>query len=523
MSTLNNQLADLDAALSAGQLALALEQGSRLVAEYPDSQHGWLSYSEACRLAGRTEAAREAARQAWQLAPQNLFAVAQYARCLMPYADHRLISELVRTGIRSDAGNDWALDILASCAVSVDDWEQALSLYERLLQSNATNPHYRYMQGLALSVSGMTEQALQSLEKIRRDPQFSGRVLNLIQDIDATRVNRDELEAVLGSQQTISSQDKIYALQALGRLHHSERRFEEAFSCWQRANELKASGARYKADDWDVFAARLMRLGGNVAADSSPSPPGGKSPIFIVGLPRSGTTLLERILVNSGHVAALGELRDFEVLMQMHMGESITPLPFDFRPEKAAAIDWVAIGESYCERLASRDSSGRHPCDKNPFNFLFCGLILAALPDARIIHIKKHPLDAGLGTFRHIFAAAAPWSYRLADIAHFYVLYDRVMAHWVALYPDRIYQIHYDELVSDPEVQSSMLFEWLNLPWSGSVPDTAASKGVVRSASANQVRSPIHQQAVQVWRNYASQLSALKDSLERGGVLDGND
>lgn len=523
MSDLNEKLISLDGALQAGNLRLALDLGSKLVAGYPGSQHGWLSFSEASRLAGHTGAARDAARQAWQLAPNDLFAVAQYARCLMPYAAHQQISELVHIAIKSDTGNDWAFDTLASCAVSIDDWEQALSLYERLLQSNAVNPHYRYMQGLALSITGRREQAIQALEKIRCDAQFSGRALNLIQDIDARQVSRNELDAVVGRQPAVSSQDLIYALQALGRMNHSERRFAEAFQCWQRANELKATDTRYKPDDWRQFAERLMQLGVSYNRNSSQTASVGKAPIFIVGLPRSGTTLLERLLVNSGHVAALGELRDFEVLMQMHMGSSIAPMPFNINMDKAGSIDWESIGVSYCERIASRDSSNRRPCDKNPFNFLFSGLILEALPDAQIIHIKKHPLDAGLGNFRHIFAAAAPWSYRLADIAHFYTLYDKVMSLWSDLYPDRIYQIHYDKLVSAPEAQSSRLFRWLNLPWSESVTDTAGGDGIVRSASANQVRSPIHKEAVQVWRSYASELSTLKDALERKGILDHND
>ncbi len=519
MSSLNDMLMNLDGALNAGKLSLAIELGTSLVGQHPDSQHGWLSFSEACRLSGDTQKARDAAEKAWLLQPVALFAIAQYARCLIPYADHRLISRLINDAISIEADNEWAFGTLASCAVAIDEWTVALQLYERLLGSNPANPHYRYMQGLALSVLGESDQALEALEKIRQDPDFVGRVLNLIQDIDPGKISQQELEKAIASQRPRASNDAVYALQALGRLHHAHRSFTDAFSCWQRANDLKCATVKYRPDEWQVFADQIMKLiepGGR--SDTRPELVD-KAPIFIVGLPRSGTTLLERILVNSGKVAALGELRDFEVLLQMHQGLPVTPMPFAIKRDAVERLDWQLIGKAYQDRIASRDASSRRPCDKNPFNFLFSGLILSAMPEAQIIHIKKHPMDAGLGNFRHIFAAAAPWSYRLDDIAHFYSLYEKVMAYWAAMFPDQIYQIYYDDLVSAPPAQSEKLFEWLNLPWKEDVLNTSGRGGIVRSASANQVRAPIHKQSVQVWRNYVPELTPLHDALVRAGII----
>lgn len=515
MNGINQQLAALDQALHHGDLPRALALGEKLLATYPDSQHGWLSFSEASRRSGRTAEARRASQRAFELGPDVLFAVAQYALCLVPYAEHQLISHLISRGLKLEPYNDWALDILASCAVSIDEWDLALLLYEILRKRQADNVHYRYMLGLTLSVTGRTEQAVQTLDTICQHPEYGGQALLLIQDIDASRVSQEALEYAVKTH----SPDQIYALQALGRLHHNAGRFPEAFACWQRANERKRAFVRYDHEEWRGFADTLMSLPLSAGNHEEQRDATKKAPIFIVGLPRSGTTLLERLLVNSGEVAALGELRDFEVLLQIYAETSITQLPFRLDPQKISTTDWGALGQGYLDRIASRDSSNARPCDKNPFNFLFCGLILKALPDARIIHIRKHPLDAGLGNFRHIFAAAAPWSYRLEDIAHFYQLYNEIMSHWEALFPDRIYTIHYDALVSAPSEQSRQLFQWLELPWSESVTDTSGRKGTVTSASANQVRAAIHQNAVQGWRHYESELSTLRNALIRADIL----
>jgi hypothetical protein len=240
-------------------------------------------------------------------------------------------------------------------------------------------------------------------------------------------------------------------------------------------------------------------------------------PIFIVGLPRSGSTLLEQMISNAGDVQALGELRDIEVLLQQAVGSDPLPLPFDLQLEALEPIVFDDFAASYNSRARSRCPTGRFS-DKNPYNFLFLGIILHSFKHVRIVHVYKHPLDACLGAFKHQFAAAAPWSYSLTDITHFYEMYHRVMCTWQRLYPGRICHVSYEALLQNPEQESRRVFEYCDLEWNAQVMNLALNKGAVLSASANQVREGVHTRALFAHKNFEVQLQPFQQALLSKGL-----
>jgi hypothetical protein len=266
---------------------------------------------------------------------------------------------------------------------------------------------------------------------------------------------------------------------------------------------------RYSLEEDERLFAAIQKMF-NQAAELPPAGPDG--PIFIIGLPRSGSTFVEQMLVNSGVVDAPGELWDFEALLSAPQ-----PMPGSLTDEQLADLpgrDFSAIGEEYLDRVAARLEPGRRFVDKNPFNFRFVGMILQALPQARIVHVHKQPLEACLGTFRHLFASVAPWSCTLGEVAGYYRLYNSMMLHWQQQYPDQILTLDYEHIVREPKQAAERLYSHCGLAWKDEYLTVKGDNRAIRSASASQVRQGLNTEALGTASHYDEQLKPLARQLQ---------
>ncbi|MFA5965247.1 MAG: sulfotransferase [Sphingomonas sp.] len=242
---------------------------------------------------------------------------------------------------------------------------------------------------------------------------------------------------------------------------------------------------------------------------------GAPGPIFIFGLPRSGTTLVDRILAAHREVASLGEIPDFvQALVRAHPG---------VRDKNAliaasVAMDHRALGEAYRRRVAEYDAPRAFTVDKTPLNFLYAGLIALALPEARIVHVRRGAMDSGYAMLKTLFRMGYPFSYDLDDLAAYRIAFEALMAHWHAAMPGRIVEIGYEALVADQEGQSRRLLAACGLDWDPACLAFHASTAPVATASAAQVRNPIHDRSVGLWRHHAEALEPLATALTRAGV-----
>jgi hypothetical protein len=187
--------------------------------------------------------------------------------------------------------------------------------------------------------------------------------------------------------------------------------------------------------------------------------------------------------------------------------------------EASLGIDFAELGKAYCE--AARDLAGDAPSfvDKLPYNFLYCGYILAALPNARIIHLTRNPLDTCYAVYKTLFFGAYSFSYDLNELADYFVSYHRHMAHWHAVLPDRILDVCYEDLVAEPEPSVRRIIDWCGLPWEPSVLDFHRQETASMTASAMQVRRPVYTDSIDSWRRAEVLLAPLKARLEAAGVL----
>jgi tetratricopeptide (TPR) repeat protein len=243
-------------------------------------------------------------------------------------------------------------------------------------------------------------------------------------------------------------------------------------------------------------------------------------PIFIVGMPRTGTTLLERLLGSHSQVWSLGEFTVFPALLAGLVNERLAGAT-EAEPASDASlrIDFRELGRRYT--AAARQLSGERPyfVDKLPFNFLYCGYILAAMPGAKLIHLMRDPMDTCYAVYKTQFFNAYYYSYDLDELAEYYVGYREQMDHWHRVLPGRILDVQYEELVQDPEAQARRVLEWCGLPWEDSVLASHEQDRPSMTASASQVRRPIYMDSIGSWRRAAPGLRRVYDRLVRAKLI----
>jgi hypothetical protein len=249
-------------------------------------------------------------------------------------------------------------------------------------------------------------------------------------------------------------------------------------------------------------------------------------PIFIVGMPRTGTTLVERMLAGHSAVSSAGELHDFssELVKEISRVSGGKPVPKQEIVAASVKVDFARLGRNYI--AAARQAAGgstAHFIDKLPFNFLYCGLIQRALPGARIIHMMRDPMDTCYAVYKTLFGQAYPFSYDLDELSTYYIAYRRLMDHWRRVMPGKMLDVKYEDVIADPERQARRLVAHCGLDWEQGCLEFHQSDAASTTASAVQIRQPLYSSSVLKWLNYERQLESLKIRLTEAGLISGSD
>jgi hypothetical protein len=242
-------------------------------------------------------------------------------------------------------------------------------------------------------------------------------------------------------------------------------------------------------------------------------------------MPRTGTTLVERILASHTDVFAAGELNNFaaQLMTMLRSQNSDKRVSRDEMVQLSAELDFKQLGESYVK--STRPFTGKTPrfIDKMPLNYLYAGLIHLALPNARIINLRRDPMDTCYAIYKQLFVDAYPFSYDLEELAKYFVAYHQLMGHWNLVLPGVIHTVTYEHLVDDFEAEARKLLEFCGLDWQSQCLKFYENKEASTTASTVQVRQPVYQSSVGKWRNYEQQLQPVVDILRQGGVLSKTD
>ncbi len=312
---------------------------------------------------------------------------------------------------------------------------------------------------------------------------------------------------------------------AMGFLHYAIGKEYEDLKCWPEAFNAFAAGAtaRRQTVEFDETAEQAMfdTLHSTYTAEwltqTSPGHPS-DAPIFVLGQPRTGTTLIERIITSHSQVHSAGELQQFGLAIR-RLSQHRDPKRFSAALFEAAAhLPPAEIGETYLRTAARMRGKSPRFVDKLPLNYLYVPLILAALPNARIVHLVRNPMDACFASFKQLFADAYLHSYDQQEMARHHARYQKLMAHWHREFPERIIDVSYEDTASNLEPNARRLIEALNLPWEDACLNFHSSNKGVATASAVQVREPAHTRSIGRWRRYESQLQPMVAELNVQGI-----
>ena len=323
-----------------------------------------------------------------------------------------------------------------------------------------------------------------------------------------------QLEALL-SLDGIASKEEVPLCYALAKELEDIGEYGESFRYLARGAAKRRATMAYRVESDEAALAQIVQTFDGLLLRRATRREAASSSVFIMGLPRSGTTLVDRILCCHSQAASLGEINDFELSLVQTAGDVSGKLELIRRCGK---IDFRDLGRAYTERIASYGIEGRRIIDKTPRNYLYLGLIALALPDSTVLHLRRDPMDVCYALFKNLFGAGCPFSYDLNDLGRYYLAYDTLMRHWREHLPDAFLDIDYESVVFSQESVSRRIVDHCQLPWEPACLEFHRSAAPAATASAAQVREPIYARSVGMWRRYANELAPLARTLRDGGV-----
>ncbi len=497
-----------------GEAVQALEQAVELA---PASADAICNLGLARLRQARPAEARGLLEHALQLRPQHIKACAGLARCLADLDQRDQALQLLQAGIERSPDSAEAWCQLGTLASEEGDGERAEQAFERALslRPGFTEP----MVGLAsLALErGHQPQAVALLEQaLAGAPDNHGARYHLAQARKARPGddNLAQMETLLAAAATASPARRIALHYGLGKGYDELGDYARAFAHFEQGARLKretfnysseADEARIEAIIQHFDAPRLRALEG--LGDPS------DLPIFVLGMPRSGTTLTEQVLASHPQVAGAGELHDLMRILQAPLpGEPGLPYPANLA--RASASDMAARGQHYLEALRRHGPGARRITDKLPANYMGAGLIPAMLPNARIIHVRRDPVDTCLSCFTRLFSEHQEATYDLAELGRHYRHYARLMAHWRQVMPaGSMLEVRYEDLVADLPGQTARMLTFCDLPWDDACLAFHRNERSIRTASVTQVRQPLYSSSVERWRQYEAYLGPLLEAL----------
>jgi tetratricopeptide (TPR) repeat protein len=403
--------------------------------------------------------------------------------------------------------------------------EKAVEPFRLATNKKPENPEFQFNFAASLRFLGDFDAAATAYERaIQADPKFF-RAHWALSNLERQTPDRNHIERLqrLLPLTAGDAEAHLYVSHALAKELEDIGDYERAFTALSAGKIKMARTINYVVDGDAMLFSKVQKLfTADFLADSLPGH-SSNEPIFIVGMPRSGTTLAERILSSHSQVYSAGELQNFGVTLKQAANTSSNRVLDIETLDKAIELDFPAQGTRYVESTRPATGKTAHFIDKMPMNFLYVGFIHLCLPNARIICLRRNPMDTCLGNFRQLFALNFgpyyDYAYDIIDTGKYFILFDRLMQHWKRVLPGKILEVHYESIVENQEIESRRLVDFCGLQWEDTCLEFEKNTAAVATASAVQVREPIYATAVARWKHYEEQLQPLRDLLESEGIL----
>jgi tetratricopeptide (TPR) repeat protein len=509
----------------------AIEACRLLNVQFPDFFEGWYITGELYFKLNKPERSLLSIERALALQQDEPRVALQKVECLL--AMHKIAE-----------ARALLLKIANTNKQNINKWTKELSLYvldktsmllgvqelrkEALFQTQLAisldpeNPILLYNLATGLRFAGKTKESEKALDKcLALNPfDFEAQAMRSSLRKQTKESNHiQELESILGHRK-LPAQGKVNICYGLAKEYDDLGKFETSFSYLQQGandrrgrmsydvnNEIKTIDAIKNTYQKDIFEKNIV---GNANEEA----------IFIIGLPRTGTTLVERILGSHTHVYAAGELSNFslELVKQINTNINTSKLSLTQLVEQSSLIDFATLGKNYINSTRPATGHTKRFIDKLPINMLYAGLIHLALPNAKIINMTRHPMAACYAIYKQLFKDAYPFSYDLTDLAKYYIAYHQLIQHWKKVIPGVMYDVKYEDMIVNQKNESEALLKHCDLPWQDQCLRFHENKSASTTASASQVRKPIYNTSIDRWREYAQHLKPLQLTLEQAGI-----
>lgn len=423
----------------------------------------------------------------------------------------------IALGKASEHGSDDPLvaDVIGMVNTLMGNQQAALEWFEKACK-NTENPAFVMNKAKCLVFLGKFKEARSTLEQVLKmqpqNTQAHWQLARLDKATDKTHVNK-MLTLLEGFQD--NSPPTTYLYYGLGKEYEDLEMWPEAFKAYEAGAKVRRAHVTFDEEAEiesfkalsETFTKEWLEKAGEGCDDSSP--------IFIIGQPRTGTTLIERIITARDDVHSAGELQQFGLAVKRMSSTKRSGMIAAETVHKAAQIDIKTLGSTYMETTRSLRSDLPYFVDKLPVNYLYAPLIAAALPNAKIIHVTRDPMDSCFASYKQFFAEAYYHSYDQGEMARHHLRYRALMEHYRTVMGDRMIDVAYEDVVADMESQARRLTDFLGLKWQDASLEFHKQKSAVTTASATQVREKAHSRSVGRWRQYEDELTTMYEILMR--------
>lgn len=507
-------------ALTAGNLEKAGGFCQKILALQPDLAPGHFLVGLVALEAKDRKTAFSAFQSVVKLDRDHVAAWAQLARLYMTEGQVNKADAALRETRRIKTDDPTVLDLIGTTLSLMGEHGVAKAFYARANTSRPNHPPFMLNLANNLVYHGETDTAdiiFRDTIKVQPDtPQAHWALAGSVKATDDSHIA--EMQNLLGRHKN-NPRARAFYLYAIGKEFEDLQRWESAFEAFSAG-----AAARRKTVEYDESAEIAMFdfLGEHYTNEWFDSLPDGNldaSPIFVLGQPRTGTTLVERIISAHSQVHSAGELQQFGLALR-RLSNYRNPKRFTAELfDMARTTDPNKVGSMYLQTSSRMRGDTPRFVDKLPQNYLMIPLILKALPNARIVHLVRDPMDACFASFKQLFADAYLHSYEQQEMARHHARYRRLMDIWRERFPNRIFDISYEDTARDIEPNARALLEYLDLPFEAACLEFHKQGGAVSTASAVQVREPAHTRSIGRWRRYEAQLQPMLSALEAEEIV----
>ena len=426
--------------------------------------------------------------------------------------------EILAHALSLDEGNSESHYRYAAALATAGKTRESVEYYEKSIDLNPQQVGALVGLGHVLKTLGNYDEGIEAYQRARDLKPNFGEIYFSLSNLKTYRFSDADIDDMLRrvDQEGLSLDSEVHFSFTLAKAFEDRKEFDRAFEYYHRGNSKHRGTIAYDPVQTaithqkikDTFNEGFLReLGDKGVGEKQPDP------IFIVGLPRSGSTLLEQILASHSLVDGTSELPDLgrisNLITDREKGRQYPEGIQDMAPSEI-----TALGLEYLNRTRRHREGAPYFTDKMPNNFAHIGLILATMPNAKVIDARRYPLDSCIGCYKQHFARGQTYTYDLFELAEFYLEYDEMMSHWQEVAPDRVLRVQYEDVVNDLEDQVRRILDYCKLPFEQGCVDFHQTKRAVRTASSEQVRQPIYSGSIGTWQRFENHITPLIEGLE---------